>query len=304
MKILLIIIVILVVLFILCYLFSLYLYRLVISNKKSNVQPVGSNKYHSVTDHTKKDVQWVFDNSSEISIKSFDNLSLHAHDLNFNYHDYVILVHGYRGNSLELSRVAQIFKNMHYNILLPDLRGHGSSDGKYIGMGYHDHYDLLGWIKYINKNYPEAQIILYGISMGASTVLMTAGENPRNLKLTIADAGYESIWDEFKYQLRGLFHLPIFPFLYLTSFITKLKCHYSFHDGRTIDYVAKAKQPILYIHGENDAFILVDNAKDMYKATNAPKELLTVPKAQHVASEAVDSKKYWETITNFIKKYK
>lgn len=303
MKIFLIILGIILILFILCYLFGLYLYKLVINNKASNVTPVGSSKYKSVTDHTKQDEEWVFNSSKEITLKSFDNLKLHAYDMNFGYDNYAILVHGYRGVSLELSRVAQIFKNMKYNILLPDLRGHGKSEGNYIGMGYHDHFDLLTWIKYLNKNYPQAKIILYGISMGASTVLMTSGENPYNLKLTIADAGYESIWDEFKYQLHGLFHLPIFPFLYITSFITKMKCHYSFHDGRTIDYVAKSKTPILYIHGEKDAFILVDNAKDMYEKTNSPKELLIVPKAQHVASEAIDSKKYWDTITNFIKKY-
>lgn len=303
MKVFLIVITILLILFIFCYIFSLYLFNETINNKKSHIKPFGSNKYHSVVDHTKEDEKWIANNSQEVVVKSFDNLKLHAYDINFKHNDYAILVHGYRGKSFDLARVAKMFESMNYNILLPDLRGHGKSDGDYIGMGYHDHFDLMTWIKYLNENYPQAKIILYGISMGASTVLMASGENPQNLKLTIADAGYESIWDELKYQLKGLFHLPIFPFLYLTSMITKIECNYSFHDGRTIDYVEKAKKPILYIHGDKDSFILVDNAKDMYKATKSPKELLIVPNAQHVASEAIDSKKYWGTISNFINKY-
>ena len=68
-------------------------------------------------------------------------------------------------------------------------------------------------------------------------------------------------------------------------------CHYSFHDGNTKDYVHKAKTPILYIHGTDDKFILVDNAKDMYENTVSPKELLIIDKAQHVASERIDTKK-------------
>jgi uncharacterized protein len=283
--------------------FCLYLYRMVIDNRKTSIKPVGSSIYKAITTHSKKDADWLINHSKEITLTSFDGLTLHGYDANFKYDNYAILVHGYRGDGLELSRVAQKFYQLHFNILEIDLRGHGKSSGNYIGMGYDDSKDLLLWIKYLNKSYPHSKIILFGISMGAATVMMAAGSNPKNVQLVIEDAGYESIWEEFKYQIHGLFHLPIFPFLYLTSFITKLKAHYSFKDGDVINMVRKAKMPMLFIHGTDDTFINVNNAYHLYDAKQGIKEILIIPHARHVESEQVANKKYWDTINKFIKNY-
>src|SRR5574344_2610670 len=97
-------IVIILVLFVILYLFCLYLFHSVIDNKKNNIQPIGSSKYSSIADHTKSDENYVTENSEEVYIKSFDNLKLHAYDLDLHQKNYAILVHGYRGHALELSR--------------------------------------------------------------------------------------------------------------------------------------------------------------------------------------------------------
>src|SRR5574344_196554 len=165
-------------LFILSYIFSLYLYRIVIDNRPTKFKPIGSSKYESITDHSLADEKWVLNNFKDVYLNSFDNLKLHGYELNKGYDNYVVLVHGYRGQGLNLAKVAKKFYSLGYNILIIDLRGHGKSSGNYIGMGYHDHFDLLTWLKYIKKNHFQAKVILYGISMGASTVLMTSGENP------------------------------------------------------------------------------------------------------------------------------
>lgn len=107
---------------------------------------------------------------------------------------------------------------MGFNILAPDARGHGKSEGDYIGMGYKDRLDITSYIyEIINKfsiNKPEPEILLYGCSMGAATVMMTLAEKlPNNVKACIADCGYSSVWAELSYQFKKFLNCPLFLFL-------------------------------------------------------------------------------------------
>jgi hypothetical protein len=38
------------------------------------------------------------------------------------------------------------FHEIGFTVLMPNLRGHGESEGHYIGMGWHDRLDILRWI--------------------------------------------------------------------------------------------------------------------------------------------------------------
>ncbi len=61
------------------------------------------------------------------------------------------------------------------------------------------------------KEDPNAEIALFGVSMGGATAMMTSGEDlPSNVKVIIEDCGYSTVIDEFTYQLKDLFHLPSF----------------------------------------------------------------------------------------------
>ena len=92
----------------------------------------------------------------------------------------------------------------------PDLRACGESEGDYVGMGWLDRKDVLQWIDYIIEQDPEAKIVVHGISMGAATTMMTAGEStPDNVKAFVEDCGYTSVWDIFSSELQLRFGLPV-----------------------------------------------------------------------------------------------
>ncbi|MEC2597045.1 alpha/beta hydrolase, partial [Bacillus cereus] len=93
-----------------------------------------------------------------------------------------------------------------------------------VGMGWHDRKDVLIWIQQILKKDPNAEIALFGVSMGGATVMMTSGEDlPSNVKVIIEDCGYSTVIDEFTYQLKDLFHLPKFPVMNAANTVTKLR---------------------------------------------------------------------------------
>ena len=82
-------------------------------------------------------------------------------------------------------------------------------------------------LKVLTENGQQEQITLYGVSMGAATVMMTSGEKlPDNVKAIVEDCGYSTVNQELQYQLKELFNLPSFPLVNVTSGITKLRAGY------------------------------------------------------------------------------
>ena len=254
------------------------------------------------------DVNWLIKDSNYIDtyITSSDNLKLHAYEVkNENKTDkWAIVVHGYTSEGKLLSSKAKHLYNMGYNVLVPDLRSHGTSEGNYIGMGWHDRLDIIDWINYIVKNNPKSEIALHGTSMGSATVLMVSGEKlPSNVKAIVADCGYTSVYDEFSYQLKQLFNLPAFPIMNFSDVVTHIRAGYCLNDASAINQVKKSTTPILYIHGDKDAFVPYYMMDELYNATNSEKEKLTIEGGEHANSDLVNPKLYWSTVNSFLEKY-
>ena len=254
------------------------------------------------------DVNWLIKDSNYIDtyITSSDNLKLHAYEVkNENKTDkWAIVVHGYTSEGKLLSSKAKHLYNMGYNVLVPDLRSHGTSEGNYIGMGWHDRLDIIDWINYIVKNNPKSEIALHGTSMGSDTVLMVSGENlPSNVKAIVADCGYTSVYDEFSYQLKQLFNLPAFPIMNFSDVVTHIRAGYCLNDASAINQVKKSTTPILYIHGDKDDFVPYYMMDELYNATNSEKEKLTIEGGEHANSDLVNPKLYWSTVNSFLEKY-
>lgn len=241
-----------------------------------------------------------------MSIRSFDNLKLAGYEYRNqeSNHKWAIVVHGYNGRASLMTKYIRHFYEKGYSVVAPDLRGHGNSEGDYIGMGWHDRKDIQVWIQEILKKDPQAEIALFGISMGGATVMMTSGEKlPANVKVIIEDCGYSSVMGEFTYQLKDLFHLPKFPVMNAANTVTKLRAGYDLNEASTVKQVAKSKTPMLFIHGDADKFVPYEMLDEVYNAAKVEKEKLIVPGAGHGEAEQIDSEKYWHTIWGFVEKY-
>ena len=106
----------------------------------------------------------------DVSIVSSDGLSLKASFYRNEGSRYVILVHGYMSSRKDMLHLADVYSSWGYNVLSPDNRAHGESDGTWIGMGWLDKDDIRLWIDWIIDRDPEAKIVLHGISMGAAAI--------------------------------------------------------------------------------------------------------------------------------------
>ncbi len=179
-----------------------------------------------------------------VSITSGDGLKLVGDVFNTDSgsHKWLIAIHGYTGKREHMYSYARYYAEKGYNILTPDMRSHGDSEGKLIGMGWLDKDDVKLWIDYVFDMDPEAEIVLHGVSMGGATVMMTSGEDlPDNVKAIIDDCGYTSVWDEFTDEAKYLFNISQFPILHTASIISKVRAGYSFKEASAIDQVKRPK---------------------------------------------------------------
>ncbi|MFD1899902.1 alpha/beta hydrolase [Enterococcus termitis] len=218
---------------------------------------------------------------------------------------WVICVHGYRSyGQRDMAFPAFMFSKQGYNSLIPDLRAHGQSSGNVIGMGWLDRLDLLKWIQEVLTIEPQAEIILFGGSMGAATVMMTSGESlPAQVKGIVADCGYSSVYNEFGAMLRSAFKLPAFPILTIADLIARKKVGYSLKEASAVSQLAKNKLPLLLIHGTGDKFVPHQMLYENMEAATGVKESLIIEKAPHLSSFIYEPEHYFDTVFEFLRRY-
>ncbi len=220
-----------------------------------------------------------------------------------------VVVHGYTNNSIDMLHIARIYnKEMHYNVVLPDLHGHGLSQGDDIQMGWFDRLDVLKWIDLAPKMFSTVgdsmRLVVHGISMGAATTMCVSGEHtPDYVKCFVEDCGYTSAWDEFAHELRGRFSLPEFPLLYTASWLTQAKYGWSFKEASPLKQVAKCKKPMFFIHGDKDTFVPTWMVYPLYEAKPQPKQLWIAPGSEHAFAYRDHREEYIKKVEAFVGKY-
>lgn len=218
---------------------------------------------------------------------------------------WAILVHGYRKTGKEdMSFYALKFYSQGFNVLVPDLYAHGKSDGNDIGMGWNDRLDICLWIDELAKQHNHSEIILFGGSMGASTIMMASGEKlPTQVKGIIADCGYSSVYDEFSYLVKSLMKLPNFPLVTTLNQLAKMKLGTSLKEMSAVSQLQKNTLPTLFIHGNADKFVPHSMIYKNMEATKGVKESLIVENAPHLSSAIYEEEHYFETVFSFIDRY-
>ena len=241
-------------------------------------------------------------------MEAFDDINLQGYFLEAEEptNKTVVFAHGYLGRARDMALFGQYYyEELGYNMFTADSRGHGQSEGDYIGFGWHDRLDYVDWIDRIIEELGEdTEIVLHGVSMGAATILMTAGEElPDNVKLAVADSPYTSVYDLFNYQLDRMFNLPSFPVLPTTGMVTNYKAGYNLKEASALEQVKKAEIPILYIHGGKDTFVPTAMTEELYENTNSEKDIFIVPGENHGESIVLDQAGYVEAMNQFFDKH-
>ncbi len=241
-----------------------------------------------------------------VSIRSHDGLTLYADVLEAeNAVATVLLMHGYRGSGAsDFSMVLPFYHHNHINIVCPDQRACGRSEGKFITLGEKERFDCRLWLDFICREFgADMPIIMDGVSMGASTVLMTSAlDMPSNVRGIIADCGFTSPFAIMCEVLRSTNSLPPIPFAYFALPVARVLGGFSLKKTSTVDAMKTCPVPVFFAHGKNDRFVPYAMSVENYDACVSDKELFTVDEAEHGMCFLMEQEAYEKAIIAFFDK--
>ena len=246
---------------------------------------------------------------------------------------WAVLIHGFMmTGDLMASAVGQMYLDQGYNVLAPDLRGAGNSQGK-TGMGYSESLDIWDWLTFLNTNYSVDEIIVHGISLGGATTLQLWSQKDQGRDLAsqhvvglVDDCGYTSMTGIIQgllatpdgiNKLAEILNLPELPSLYDLigeENVKKFLIHFvgvglsesnfdyyqdTFAAGRVFSDV-----PMLIIHGTDDTTVPYNNSVTVIneaKNRNLKTTFWSVEGQPHAFIVAgINKQQYRNQIINFV----
>lgn len=239
----------------------------------------------------------------EVTVTAFDGLRLVAHWIpQAEAKRIVVAVHGWRTSwHRDFGMVSDFLRESGCSVLYIEQRGQGSSDGEEMSFGGAERFDCLTWANWIHDHVSDIlPIYLYGISMGASSVMMASSlALPGNVKGIIADCGFTSPDEIWEYVAKEKLHVLYRPRKVIARRMFESRDPANRYDASAEEALASSKVPVLFIHGTADRFVPVEMTYRNYLACTAPKRLLIVPGASHAKSYFTDPQSYEKAMVDF-----
>ena len=245
-------------------------------------------------------------NTETVTIQGYDGTKLVGHILSAKSPKRVIIaVHGWRGTwARDFGIVSDFWMESDNTVIYVEQRGQNASEGEYITFGLCERYDVLEWVKWAAERYENLPIYLCGVSMGASTVLMSSElAISDSLHGIIADSGFTSPTEIWSHVVKHNLHLPYNLYKRLASKLCKEKTGYSSDACSTVKALENCRTPVLFIHGTDDSFVPVEMTYLNYRACPSPKRLFVVPGANHGMSYYIDPVGYQREMQSFFLQY-
>ena len=177
---------------------------------------------------------------------------------------WAVLLHPNRLTGLSLAnKIGYIYYELGYNILAPDMRGFGKSEGR-LALGCLESMDVYDWLCRLNKEYDAKHIVVHGLSLGGAVVnflsgidrFMEAGPVEVHRLFSLSDLHVEGLIVDSSYVDMRKFASRNYLIRHGTGMTKENVDYYS----NALESLCHATQPMLVIHGMKDMIVSPDNA--------------------------------------------
>lgn len=218
----------------------------------------------------------------------------------------VVLMHGVRGNRLQMMGRARVLVEHGFSVLLFDFQASGESPGHRITFGKLESFDAAAAVGFVRDRRPNERVGVIGNSLGGAAALL--GPERLAVDALVLEAVYPDIDAALSNRLRvnlGRFAGPLFTPLLTPAFKLLLPpvLGATPRELRPIDHIAIAGVPILIASGSVDAYTPLTEAKNLFHRASEPKQFWAVEGAGHVDLEQYDRARYWDTVLPFLNLY-
>lgn len=187
----------------------------------------------------------------------------------------VLLFHGHASNKSKIREEQAYFRLLGFNTLAVDFRAHGNSEGHVCTIGYREVGDVKAAYEWV-KGRGETHVVLWGVSMGAATVLKALHDVPEiQPSRVILECPFGSLQDAVDGRMRSM-NLPTTPFtqlLLLWGSAERAMWGFGF---RPDQYANAVRCPALLNWGANDNRVLRPETNAIFANLATPNKTLVV----------------------------
>lgn len=241
--------------------------------------------------------------ATEVSVKAADGVRLKGKLYDQGSKVTVLYLHTLGSSSDGDFLYAPWYWEKGYNILMPDNRGHGDSEGACATYGLKEGDDVNRWIALLCEDYgSDCKIIVQGDTLGAADALMATADYPKQVAFTVAESPINNLYVAGEYLMKQQFtSLPFFT--RLADRYNYQQNNFHLEDVVTSKAVAGSSTPLLMLCGSEDTIVNPQDAQQIKDAAKGNCSVLTVEHAAHGMLYATDSQKIQSGIEQYITKY-
>lgn len=190
----------------------------------------------------------------------------------------------FHGNGENVSRYLPLTTRLHalgLNILTPDYRGYGESEGKPSEMGLYCDAQT-SYQHLLEQGVAAKNIILYGFSLGSGVAIHLAAK--ANIGALIVEAGFTSLPDVARSYSR-----------FTPTWLMQNRFH-------SAEKIADANAPLLFLHSPQDRTVPFNQGKTLFDLAREPKMFVELS-GSHIGLLNSEQPEALEAIQRFIKQH-
>ena len=211
----------------------------------------------------------------------------------------LLLYHGYFANRNQVLGLADGLRLRGYEVVLPELRGHGERPGP-CTLGIREMEEagvLLAWGRRRDHVRP-LPIGVVGFSMGAAVACQIAARYPE-IRAVVADSIYSRFFPMLQRAIWHRYHLPPVPWVWVTWWALQVALGRRLRRLDPASLAPQLHQPLLAIQGGEDRRVVPMLGREFYRRWAGPKERWFEPTVAHVQMFATHPQEYRDRVASF-----
>lgn len=211
----------------------------------------------------------------------------------------VLLFPQYGASKQAVLAPGKAFYEMGYDVMWVDFRGVGGSSGSNTTLGVREGEDVAAAMRYVQRQWPQKPVILYGASLGSVAVMRAITHEGITPTAAILESPFDSLLGTVRHRFRAA-NIPSFPSAELLVFYGGLQQGMNGFAHNPKEYAALMDCPVLIMHGRADTRVTEENAVAIYEQLPQKKELVLFSAVGHGALVNDDPTKWISSIQQFL----